>query len=66
MLGKIGNNPEEPELQAMMQESMKKQVAAFEQAGYITRIGKVFNSKIEWKDGQLSVNAKPFAMPMPH
>ncbi|MES2932102.1 MAG: YdgA family protein [Pseudomonadota bacterium] len=63
MLGKFGASPEEPEMQAMMQEGMKKQVVAFEQAGYINRIGKLLTSKIEWKDGQLSVNGKPFAMP---
>ena len=36
------------------------QLAAFAQQGYITRGNGLVKSKIEYRDGKLSVNGKPF------
>ena len=40
-------------------EMIKQQLAAFEQAGYVTRNNGRFESHLEFKNGALTANGKP-------
>jgi len=56
-----GTSQKDPEMQKAALASLNQQISAFEGQGFITRNGKMLNSKIEWKQGSLSVNGKPFS-----
>jgi uncharacterized protein YdgA (DUF945 family) len=46
---------------AQMQMAMRrKQIAALAEQGYIQRDGAIIRSRLEFRDGQLTVNGKPF------
>lgn len=62
LLAKLsGARQKDAEMQKAAQEAMNQQIQAFEGQGYITRSGKLLSSKIEWKQGALTVNGKPFS-----
>ncbi|MBI1773612.1 MAG: YdgA family protein [Burkholderiales bacterium] len=62
LLAKLGGaRQKDPEMQKAALDAMNQQIQAFEGQGYITRSGKLLSSKIEWKQGQLTVNGKPFS-----
>jgi uncharacterized protein YdgA (DUF945 family) len=46
--------------QQQKQQMLEQQLAAFAEQGYITRGGGLVKSKIEYREGKLSVNGKPF------
>ncbi|MBK6973807.1 MAG: YdgA family protein [Sterolibacteriaceae bacterium] len=50
----------DPETVAAHKEMLEQQLAGFAEQGYITRAGGLVKSKIEFRDGQLTVNGKPF------
>lgn len=50
----------DPETTAMHKQMLEQQLAGFAEQGYITRDGGLVRSKIEFRDGQLTVNGKPF------
>lgn len=56
-----GASQKDPEAQKAAQDAMAQQIQAFEGQGFITRSGKLLSSKIEWKQGRLTINGKPFS-----
>lgn len=50
----------DPEMAAMQEQMIEQQLAGFAEQGYITRANGLVRSKIEFRDGQLTVNGKPF------
>ena len=58
-----GAGKETDEEKAMAAEMMIQQLQGLEQQGYVTRADKLWKSRLEWKDGQVTVNGKPFQMP---
>ena len=50
----------DPEMAAMQAQMIEQQLAGFAGQGYITRANGLVRSKIEFRDGQLTVNGKPF------
>ena len=64
MLAKLsGAGKETDEEKIAAAEMMQQQLQSLEQQGYIVRTGKIWKSRLEWKDGKGSVNGKPFQMP---
>ena len=64
MLAKLsGAGKETDEEKIAAAEMMQQQLQGLEQQGYIVRTGKIWKSRLEWKDGKGSVNGKPFQMP---
>lgn len=51
----------DPNNQAAMQEGVTRQIAMFEQQGYIIRHEKALSANFEWKQGQATINGKPMA-----
>ena len=54
-----GQEPD-PEMAAMQKQMLEQQLAALAGQGYITRADGLAKSKIEFRNGQLTVNGKPF------
>ncbi|MFZ6732892.1 YdgA family protein [Undibacterium sp. Ji42W] len=62
LVAKLGGaNQKDPEAQKAAQDALAQQIQAFEGQGFITRSGKLLSSKIEWKQGALTINGKPFS-----
>ncbi len=62
LVAKLGGaSQKDPEAQKAAQAAMAQQIQAFEGQGFITRSGKLLSSKIEWKQGALTINGKPFS-----
>ena len=62
LVAKLGGGSQtDPEMQKVATENMNKQIAVFVEQGYINHAGKLLSSKLEWKQGQLTVNGKPFS-----
>ena len=55
------SSQKDPDMQKVAQENMDRQIAAFIEAGFINRNGKSLSSKLEWKQGKMTVNGKPFS-----
>ncbi|GGX07840.1 YdgA family protein [Undibacterium macrobrachii] len=56
----IDGSQTDPDARAMMRSQYYSQIDAWEKEGFLKREGKVLNSKISWKNGQLMVNGKAF------
>lgn len=54
------NQQADPEHAAMQKQIFEQQLAGFAGQGYVTRANGLVASKIEFRDGKLSVNGKPF------
>ncbi|MFZ6777397.1 YdgA family protein [Undibacterium sp. Ji83W] len=64
LVAKLGGaSQKDPEAKKAAQDAMAQQIQAFEGQGFITRSGKLLSSKIEWKQGALTINGKPFSRP---
>ncbi|MFZ6872449.1 YdgA family protein [Undibacterium sp. Di27W] len=62
LVAKLGGaSQKDPDIQKAAMDAMNQQVSAFVERGYINKNGKLLSSKIEWKQGNLTVNGKPFS-----
>ncbi|MFZ6657268.1 YdgA family protein [Undibacterium sp. TJN19] len=62
LIAKVGGaSQKDPEAQKAALDAMNMQIAALTEQGFIERKGKLLSSKIEWKDGKLTINGKPFS-----
>ncbi|MCH8620073.1 YdgA family protein [Undibacterium sp. TS12] len=56
-----GGSQKDPEMQKIALENMNRQIATFVEQGYINRNDKLLSSKLEWRQGKLTVNGKAFS-----
>lgn len=62
LVAKLGGaSQKDPEMQKAAADAINQQVSAFVERGYINKNGKLLSSKLEWKQGALTVNGKPFS-----